>query len=71
MSPAAKGTGGLNGINDIIVALQMIQKIAHDFGGDKNRVTLYGSGSSSEVCSLIRHGEAHAHEPASRAEERA
>ena len=28
------GTGGLNGINDIIVGLELVQKIISNFGGD-------------------------------------
>jgi hypothetical protein len=47
------GTGGLNGAHDVIVALQWIQQHIYSFGGDRDRVTLFGhSSGGSLVCWL-------------------
>ena len=37
-----KTTGGMNGINDQIVALQWVQKYIADYGGDPDKVTIFG-----------------------------
>jgi carboxylesterase type B len=47
------GTGGLNGIHDVIVALRWIQQNIHHYGGDPTRVSLFGeSTGGSVVCFL-------------------
>ena len=53
MSTDNNGSNGMNGISDQIVALRWIGKYIGNFGGDKNRVTLFGLGSgSASVCWL-------------------
>ena len=53
MSTDNSGSNGMNGIYDQIVALRWIRKYIGNFGGDKNRVTLFGLGSgSASVCWL-------------------
>jgi len=48
-----EGNGGMNGFNDIIVALQWLQGHVGAFGGDANRVTLIGQGCGAvAVCTL-------------------
>jgi len=47
------GNGGMNGIYDIIVALRWLQVHLASFGGDAERVTLFGQSSGSyAVCTL-------------------
>ena len=41
------GSNGLNGIYDQIIALRWIRKYISYFGGDKNRVTVFGLGTGS------------------------
>jgi len=48
-----KTTGGMNGINDQIVALQWVQNHIEDFGGDPNEVTIFGeSAGGHSACFL-------------------
>ena len=48
-----QGTGGMNGLHDQIIALQWIQKNIKAFGGDPERVTLFGcSAGSLSICTL-------------------
>lgn len=48
-----KTTGGMNGVNDQIVALQWIQNYITDFGGDPDQVTIFGeSAGGHSVCFL-------------------
>jgi hypothetical protein len=37
-APAGPGTGGLNGVHDIIVALHWVQLYIHNFGGNASQV---------------------------------
>ncbi len=49
-----KTTGGMNGVNDIIVALQWIQRNIGDFGGDPTQVTIFGESAGGIAnCMLI------------------
>jgi carboxylesterase type B len=50
---AEGGTGGLNGVYDLIVALRWIQDNIHHFGGDPNRVTLYGGSTGGSLVCLL------------------
>eukprot|EP01083_Nonionella_stella_P009974 28513_1 len=48
-----KTTGGMNGINDIIVALEWIQQYISEFGGDPAAVTIFGeSAGGFAICYL-------------------
>jgi hypothetical protein len=43
----------MNGINDQIVALQWVQREIRNFGGDPDRVTIFGDSSGGySVCTL-------------------
>ena len=45
--------GGLNGVNDQIVALQWVKRYISDYGGDKDQVTIFGeSAGGLSVCNL-------------------
>eukprot|EP00439_Symbiodinium_sp_Y106_P080831 s640_g19.t1 len=47
------GNGGMNGIRDIATALRWLQRFVPYFGGDPNRVTLFGQSSGSyATCTL-------------------
>lgn len=37
-APAGPGTGGLNGVQDIIVALEWVRLYIHNFGGNASQV---------------------------------
>eukprot|EP01084_Bolivina_argentea_P196399 336668_1 len=46
-------TGSMNGVNDIIVALQYVQQYISDFGGDPSQVTVFGeSAGGAAICML-------------------
>jgi para-nitrobenzyl esterase len=48
-----RGGGGMNGIYDVIVALRWLQSNLPAFGGDPDRVMLFGQSSGSyAVCTL-------------------
>mmetsp|Transcript_55584 Transcript_55584/g.121750 ORF Transcript_55584/g.121750 Transcript_55584/m.121750 type:complete len:554 (-) Transcript_55584:150-1811(-) len=48
-----QGRGGMNGIRDQVVALQFVKKYISYFGGDPDRVTIFGESSGgSAVCTL-------------------
>merc|ERR1719359_2086859 len=50
---AGPGNGGMNGIRDTVVALRWVQHQIAAFGGDRNRVTLFGQSSVAyAACSL-------------------
>lgn len=47
-------TGGMNGILDMVVALQWAQKNVHRFGGDPSQLTIAGESAGAEaVCNLL------------------
>lgn len=47
-------TGGMNGVNDMITALQWVQQNIQDFGGDPSQVTIFGeSAGGIATCMLI------------------
>jgi len=47
------GSGGMNGLDDMVNALRWIRCHVGNFGGDPNRVTLFGQGvGSASVCYL-------------------
>ncbi len=51
--PGTLGNGGMNGVNDQIVALRWVQAHAAAFGGDPSRVTIFGESSGgTSVCLL-------------------
>lgn len=51
--PMRPGTGGMNGIHDVIVSLQWLQKYVGAFGGDARDITLFGQSSGAyAVCTL-------------------
>ena len=41
-TPGWPSTGGMNGVHDQYVALQWIKEHIRDFGGDHERVTIFG-----------------------------
>jgi len=46
--------GGQNGVHDSVVALQWVQRFISSFGGDPNRVTIFGqSAGGLSVCNLV------------------
>ena len=50
---AGGGSGRLNGVNDVIVALQWVQANVRSFGGDPDQVTVFGeSAGSIAICML-------------------
>ena len=48
-----KTTGGMNGINDQIVALQWIQDHISDYGGNPDRVTVFGESAGGFSCCFL------------------
>ena len=47
------GSGRLNGVNDMIAALQWVQDNVRSFGGDPNQITVFGeSAGSIAICML-------------------
>jgi len=51
--PASSTPGGFNGIRDVIQALRFTKAFIHDFGGDPDRVTMFGeSAGGCAVCLL-------------------
>eukprot|EP01084_Bolivina_argentea_P049103 90365_1 len=51
---SGRTSGGLNGIIDIITALQFVQLYISDFGGDPSRVTIFGeSAGGLAICFLL------------------
>eukprot|EP01084_Bolivina_argentea_P031147 57659_1 len=54
LSENGRTSGAMNGINDMIVALQWVQNNIADYGGDPNQVTIFGeSAGGAAVCTLI------------------
>ena len=47
------GTGGMNGIHDIIVALQWLQLHASHFGGDSSSITLFGQSAGGMAACIL------------------
>lgn len=47
------GTGGLNGMHDVIVALQWVQQHIHSFGGDPDRVTFAGHSTGGTITCVL------------------
>ena len=46
--------GGMNGVHDQIVALRWVKEHIGEFGGDHERVTLFGSEAGGQsICSLL------------------
>eukprot|EP01049_Picozoa_sp_SAG25_P001884 SAG25_NODE_91_length_16078_cov_7.663058_5_plen_468_part_00 len=46
--------GGMNGVHDQIVALRWVKEHIHEFGGDHERVTIFGSEAGGQsVCTLL------------------
>jgi len=43
------GTGGLNGVHDVIVGLRWIQQNIHHYGGDPTRVSLFGTSTGASL----------------------
>jgi carboxylesterase type B len=53
MHACAAGNGGMNGLYDQIVALQWVQREIRNFGGDPDRVTIFGdSAGGYSICTL-------------------
>jgi len=52
-APAGPGTGGLNGVQDIIVALHWVQRYIHNFGGNAAQVTVYGEGTGGHIACIL------------------
>jgi len=48
-----RGTGGMNGVYDQIVALRWIRKHISAFGGDPDRVTIFGESSGAESACML------------------
>jgi len=48
-----EGSGGMNGIHDVIVALQWLQRNLQAFGGNPAEVTLFGQSSGSYLSCTI------------------
>jgi len=50
----SNATGGMNGVNDVIVALKWLYANAHRFGGDAEQLTIAGESAGAEiVCNLL------------------
>lgn len=47
------GSGGLNGVYDVIVALKWIQLHIDSFGGDPHRVTVFGHSAGGSVACML------------------
>ena len=46
--------GGMNGVHDQMVALRWIKEHIHEFGGDHERITVFGSEAGAQsVCALM------------------
>ena len=46
--------GGLNGIYDSIVAIKWVKQFIKQFGGDPNKITIYGqSAGATSVCTIL------------------
>jgi len=53
MPTSTDGTGGMNGILDQVQALEWVQQYISFFGGDKNRITIFGeSAGAMSIASL-------------------
>mmetsp|Transcript_44575 Transcript_44575/g.51420 ORF Transcript_44575/g.51420 Transcript_44575/m.51420 type:complete len:705 (+) Transcript_44575:209-2323(+) len=53
MPTSTDGTGGMNGILDQVQALEWVQQYISYFGGDKNRITIFGeSAGAMSIASL-------------------
>ena len=48
-----EGSGGMNGVNDVIVALRWLQRNLPAFGGSPTEVTLFGQSSGSYLSCVI------------------
>ena len=51
------GSGRLNGVNDMIVALQWVQDNVRSFGGDPDQVTVFGESAGSIAICMLRFEE--------------
>jgi para-nitrobenzyl esterase len=53
-APNKGSTGGMNGILDMIAALDWVKENAHHYGGDASKVTIAGESAGAEaVCNLL------------------
>ena len=49
-----RSNGGLNGLNDMVVALQWLHNNLHRFGGARDRITVFGqSAGAISICTLL------------------
>lgn len=51
--PPGPGTGGLNGVHDIVVALNWVKLYIHNFGGNAAQVTLFGEGTGAMLACIL------------------